>query len=73
MNTRDQTEERHGIRLGMPVRDLDGKSLGRVTDLYDDGFHVLGGLPIHQFALGLGSFRPRQHDHRQASGRLVGP
>lgn len=30
----------------MPVEDLDGKSLGRVTDLHDDGFHVLGGLPI---------------------------
>jgi hypothetical protein len=30
----------------MPVRDLDGKSLGRVTALYDDGFHVLGGFPI---------------------------
>jgi hypothetical protein len=46
MNDRRQTTERHGVRIGMPVRDLDGKSLGQVKALYEDGFHVLGGFPI---------------------------
>jgi hypothetical protein len=39
-------EERNGIRLGQPVRDVDGKALGRVTTLYDEGFEVARGLPI---------------------------
>lgn len=38
--------ERYGVRLGMRVRDVDGKSLGRVDALYDSGFSVLKGLPI---------------------------
>ena len=39
-------EERNGVRLGQPVRDVDGKDLGRVTTLYDEGFEVARGFPI---------------------------
>jgi hypothetical protein len=39
-------EERGGIRVGLPVRDLDGRKLGRVTDLYADAFAVEGGFPL---------------------------
>lgn len=38
--------ERHGVRVGQPVRDLDGKSMGQVSELYDWGFEVAKGLPI---------------------------
>jgi hypothetical protein len=46
MGHRDGIRERYGVRLGMRVRDVDGKSLGRVDALYDSGFSVLKGLPI---------------------------
>jgi hypothetical protein len=42
----ERSEERNGVRLGLPVRDLDGRKLGRVTDLYEEGFAVEGGFPI---------------------------
>jgi hypothetical protein len=32
--------ERNGVRVGEPVRDLDGTPLGRVTQLYPWGFQV---------------------------------
>ena len=32
--------ERNGVRVGQPVRDLDGTSVGRVTQLYPWGFAV---------------------------------
>jgi hypothetical protein len=38
--------ERNGVRLGQPVRDLDGTSLGRVVRLFDWGFQTRRGLPI---------------------------
>jgi hypothetical protein len=38
------TRERNGVRLGQPVRDLDGKRLGRVADLYEWGFAVQRGF-----------------------------
>jgi hypothetical protein len=38
--------ERNGVRIGQPVRDLDGKPLGRVDTLYEWGFLVVKGLPI---------------------------
>src|SRR6266540_2228960 len=38
--------ERNGVRIGMRVRDLDGKDLGRVTDLYDGAFGLVKGLPF---------------------------
>jgi hypothetical protein len=40
------SQERHGIRLGMRVRDVDGKDLGRVSDLYDWAFGIEKGFPI---------------------------
>lgn len=33
-----QARERNGVRVGQPVRDLDGLSLGRVRRLFDWGF-----------------------------------
>jgi hypothetical protein len=38
--------ERPDIRVGQPVRDLDGSSLGRVARLYDEAFLVVKGPPI---------------------------
>ncbi len=38
--------ERNGVRLGLRVRDLDGKDLGKVTDLYAWGFAIEKGFPI---------------------------
>jgi hypothetical protein len=40
------TTERDGVRVGMRVRDLDGKDLGRVTEIWADGFGVEKGFPI---------------------------
>lgn len=34
------------MRIGQPVRDLDGQDLGRVKALYDDAFLVVKGFPI---------------------------
>ena len=39
-------EERNGVRVGQPVRDVDGKNLGRVARLFDWGFEVARGFPI---------------------------
>ena len=38
--------ERNGVRLGQRVRDAEGKDLGRVDRLYDEGFEVARGFPI---------------------------
>lgn len=38
--------ERNGVRIGQPVRDVDGKPLGRVTALYDWGFLAVKGIPL---------------------------
>jgi hypothetical protein len=38
--------ERNGVRVGQPVRDVDGRNLGRVTRLFDWGFEVGRGFPI---------------------------
>ena len=38
--------ERNGVRLGMRVRDVDGRSLGRVKRLYEAGFAARKGLPL---------------------------
>ncbi len=38
--------ERNGVRLGQPVRDVDGISLGKVVRLFDWGFETRRGLPI---------------------------
>ncbi len=38
--------ESNGVRLGLRVRDLDGKDLGRVKRLYDWGFAIEKGFPI---------------------------
>lgn len=38
--------ERNGVRVGQRVRDVEGKDLGKVTDLYEWGFGVEKGLPI---------------------------
>jgi hypothetical protein len=38
--------ERNGVAVGQRVVDLDGKTLGKVTRLFGDGFAVLGGFPI---------------------------
>ena len=38
--------ERSGVRLGQPVRDIDGVSLGRVVRLFEWGFATRRGLPI---------------------------
>ena len=37
-------QERHGVTVGMVVRDADGKTLGKVDRLYDWGFAVVRGL-----------------------------
>lgn len=37
-------KELNGVRLGQPVRDLDGKGLGKVTALHAWGFEVAKGL-----------------------------
>jgi hypothetical protein len=39
-------EERNGVRVGIRVRNLDGKDLGRVTRLHEWGFEVEKGFPI---------------------------
>ena len=39
-------EERDGVRVGQRVCDLDGRSLGRVRELYDGGFAVVKGFPL---------------------------
>ncbi len=39
-------KERNGVRLGQPVRDADGKDLGRVTKLWEWGFEVTRGFPV---------------------------
>jgi hypothetical protein len=39
-------QERNGVRLGQRVRDLDGKPLGRVYAVYEQGFAVRRGLPF---------------------------
>ncbi len=36
----------NGVRLGQRVRDADGKSLGKVTKLYEWGFEVTRGFPV---------------------------
>jgi hypothetical protein len=38
--------DRNGVSVGQRVRDLDGKPLGKVTRLFEDGFAVVGGFPI---------------------------
>ena len=38
--------ERNGVELGQRVRDVDGKDLGRVSDLYDEAFGVTKGFPL---------------------------
>ncbi len=38
--------ERNGVRIGQRVHDLDGKPLGRVTKLYEQGFAIRKGFPI---------------------------
>lgn len=38
--------ERNGVRIGQPVRDLDGKPLGQVDRLYESAFRVVKGFPI---------------------------
>lgn len=42
----DAAQERNGVRLGQRVRDVDGRSLGRVDALYESGFSVVKGLPL---------------------------
>ena len=37
-------KERNGVRIGQPVRDLDGRELGRVTALHDESFAVSKGV-----------------------------
>jgi hypothetical protein len=39
-------EERNGVRVGIRVRNLDGKDLGRVTRLHEWGFEVEKGFPV---------------------------
>ncbi|WP_242340721.1 MULTISPECIES: hypothetical protein [Anaeromyxobacter] len=39
-------KERNGVRVGQRVRDLEGKSLGRVKHVYDWGFDASKGFPI---------------------------
>ena len=39
-------QERNGVRIGQPVRDLDGTPLGRVTRLHDWGFEARRGLSL---------------------------
>src|SRR5512140_2002539 len=39
-----QARERNGVRVGQPVRDLDGVSLGRVRRLFDWGFAASRGV-----------------------------
>ncbi|WP_242346334.1 hypothetical protein [Anaeromyxobacter terrae] len=39
-------KERNGVRVGQRVRDLEGKSLGRVKHVYDWGFDAVKGLPV---------------------------
>jgi hypothetical protein len=39
-------KERNGVRVGQRVRDLEGKSLGRVKHVYDWGFDAVKGFPI---------------------------
>ena len=38
--------ELNGVRVGQQVRDLDGKRLGRVAELYGWGFAVQKGFPM---------------------------
>lgn len=39
-------KERNGVRVGQRVRDLDGKDLGRVKELYASAFAVVKGFPV---------------------------
>src|SRR5512133_3156036 len=39
-------KELNGVRLGLRVRDADGKDLGKVTKLYAWGFEVTRGFPV---------------------------
>ncbi|WP_041448555.1 hypothetical protein [Anaeromyxobacter sp. Fw109-5] len=39
-------KERNGVRVGQRVRSVDGKSVGRVVELFDEGFAVQRGFPI---------------------------
>lgn len=39
-------KERNGVRVGQRVRDLDGRPLGRVKELFDWGFAVEKGFPV---------------------------
>jgi hypothetical protein len=41
-----RVRERNGVRLGQPVRDVDGTSLGKVVRLFDWGFATRRGLPV---------------------------
>jgi hypothetical protein len=36
----------NGVRVGMRVRDLDGRKLGRVTRLYEESFAFEKGFPL---------------------------
>ena len=38
--------ERNGVRVGLRVRDVDGKDLGKVTRLHEWGFDIEKGFPI---------------------------
>jgi hypothetical protein len=38
--------ELNGVRIGQPVRNLDGKDLGHVEALYDEAFLAVKGFPI---------------------------
>jgi hypothetical protein len=37
---------RDRVRKGMRARDLDGRTLGRVTRLHRDAFEIEGGFPV---------------------------
>ncbi len=38
--------ERNGVRIGQRVRDVEGRRLGRVKALYDEGFAISRGFPV---------------------------
>ncbi len=39
-------KELNGVRIGLRVRDADGKDLGKVTKLFPWGFEVTSGFPV---------------------------